>query len=115
MGKKTAAHTPALVPQAHGGALLSGGLPGNRGGGRTPDAFKRWCADQLAGPDREAAVEKVLRDSSHPAYSAMWKAVADRAYGRPKESVEHSGSIGAVIEHQPLTILLPPLDGSGTD
>ncbi len=29
-----AAGGPSLVPQAHGGALLSGGKPGNRGGGQ---------------------------------------------------------------------------------
>lgn len=36
------ANTPALIPQANGrGALLTGGVPGNRGGpGRPPDAIR---------------------------------------------------------------------------
>lgn len=34
---KTAAKSPVHIPQPHGGALLSGGVPGNRGGGRPPD------------------------------------------------------------------------------
>jgi Fe-S cluster biogenesis protein NfuA len=35
-GKKKGAGitAPVLVPQPHGGALLSGGIPGNKGGGR---------------------------------------------------------------------------------
>lgn len=40
--------TPALIPQPNGkGALLSGGVPGNRGGGRTPDAIRRTLRDVL--------------------------------------------------------------------
>ncbi len=37
--RKTAVE-PTLVPQARGGALLSGGKPGNRGGGRPKDALR---------------------------------------------------------------------------
>jgi len=39
---KTAAQTaaPALIPQPHGGALLSGGVPGNKGGGRIADEVR---------------------------------------------------------------------------
>lgn len=41
---------PALIPQPHGGALMAGGLPGNRGGSgrpqhirlRSAEAFDRW-------------------------------------------------------------------------
>jgi hypothetical protein len=40
---------PPLIPQAHGGALLAGGTPGNRGGqpgrsGRRPDWIDEACA-----------------------------------------------------------------------
>lgn len=37
---KSAARLPAKIPQAHGGALLTGGMPGNPGGGRPPDAIR---------------------------------------------------------------------------
>ena len=37
--KKTAAKT-AMVPQKHGGALLPGGVPGNKGGGRPSNELK---------------------------------------------------------------------------
>lgn len=32
---------PELIEQKHGGALLSGGVPGNKGGGRYPDRIKQ--------------------------------------------------------------------------
>jgi hypothetical protein len=39
--KKTAVQTvAALVPQPHGGALLTGGKPGNKGGGRPADKVR---------------------------------------------------------------------------
>lgn len=37
---KSAASVPAKIPQPHGGALLSGGMPGNAGGGRPPDEIR---------------------------------------------------------------------------
>lgn len=36
-----------LVPQPHGGAIRRGGKPGNKGGGRPPDAFKRHARNLL--------------------------------------------------------------------
>lgn len=44
--KKTAAKTAARrIPKHGGGALLTGGAPGNKGGGRKPDVFKAALAD----------------------------------------------------------------------
>jgi hypothetical protein len=43
---KKAATVPTLIPQPHGGALNSGGTPGNRGGGRPSHAVKHaLCGD----------------------------------------------------------------------
>ena len=43
---KKAATVPTLIPQPHGGALNSGGTPGNRGGGRPSHAVKQaFCGD----------------------------------------------------------------------
>ena len=36
-----------MVPQSHGGALRSGGSPGNRGGGRRMDRVKRMLQRDL--------------------------------------------------------------------
>ncbi len=41
---KTAAESPVKVAQAHGGAILSGGVPGNRGGsGRPANLVRARC------------------------------------------------------------------------
>ncbi len=37
-----------LVPQRHGGALLTGGKPGNKGGGRTPSELRALMRKPLA-------------------------------------------------------------------
>ena len=60
--KKTADETPVpLVPQPHGGALLAGGVPGNKGGsGRPPAAFRVKMRDLLADDGVEVARE-ILR------------------------------------------------------
>lgn len=64
---------PALVPQLHGGALLSGGKPGNRGGGRPKAAVRAdllrildeygipHAEAVLAGEDEERK-DKILKD-----------------------------------------------------
>lgn len=41
---------PTLIPQPHGGALLSGGVPGNKGGpGRTPNVIRQFMRGLLDG------------------------------------------------------------------
>lgn len=86
---KSAKAKPDLIPQPHGGALLSGGVPGNKGGtGRPPNWLKDWCDDLLANPEAKKQVEAILKDRDHSAYASMWKAVADRAHGKPRESVD---------------------------
>lgn len=47
-GKKLAGKLPALVQQPHGGALLSGGVPGHKGGGgRPPDVIRKRCRESF--------------------------------------------------------------------
>lgn len=36
------------IEQPHGGALLTGGVPGNKGGGRPKDEIRALCATNLA-------------------------------------------------------------------
>ena len=57
MVKKLAAKLPALVPQPHGGALLSRGLPGHAGGGGRPSSVLR---ERLRGSFQERV--RVLED-----------------------------------------------------
>ena len=46
--KKTNSKGVELVPQEHGGALLAGGRPGNKGGGRTPNEIRVLMREPLA-------------------------------------------------------------------
>lgn len=47
----------ALVPQPHGGAIKTGGNPGNRGGGRTPSELRRRLREAAA--DRVEILEEI--------------------------------------------------------
>ena len=59
----TRGNPPALVAQAHGGALLAGGLPGHRGGsGRTPNALRERMRAALE--DRMHIAEEIADDPS---------------------------------------------------
>lgn len=87
---------PVLIPRPDGrGALNSGGTPGNKGGtGRPPNEFREWCDDLLNRPASRQQVEGILGNQDHPAYATMWKAVTDRAYGKPGQSVQVDATQG---------------------
>ena len=55
------AELPALVPQRHGGAVYSGGVPGHRGGPGRPSSVLR---DRLRGSfeDRVSVLEAIADD-----------------------------------------------------
>jgi hypothetical protein len=100
---KTAAKTPdvvtdsapALVEQPHGGALLSGGVPGNKGGtGRPPDEFKARMRELVTRAEVEQELETVLGTRDHPQWLGALKYATEHGYGKPKESLEVSGKIG---------------------
>jgi hypothetical protein len=91
--------TPVLVPRANGGgALWSGGTPGNAGGsGRPPDEFKalmRSLADRGA---RALAVASILDDPSNPLFLSAAKWATEQGYGRPAQSHEVTGSNGEAL------------------
>lgn len=76
----------AKVVQPHGGALNAGGTPGNAGGtGRPPNWLKDFCDELLHDPKTQAAAKRILAKPS-VLFPAMWKAVADRAHGKPTET-----------------------------
>ena len=64
--------------------------------GRPPNWLRDWCDDLLANPKAKKAVEEILNDSDHSAFASMWKAIADRAHGKPPQSVTHD--VGATLE-----------------
>jgi hypothetical protein len=104
-GPKTAAETAApvvatLIPQPHGGALLPGGKPGNRGGpGRPPDAHRERLRELLSQPEADEMLAKTLRGESFTFKGALvlvdgylfLKAHAyctERAYGKAVRETE---------------------------
>ena len=58
-----AAELPALVQQAHGGAVYSGGVPGHRGGpGRPPSALRERLRGSFE--DRVTVLEEIADDEA---------------------------------------------------
>lgn len=92
--KRAAKTAIARIPQKHGGALLAGGVPGNKGGtGRPPNWLRDWCDELLANEKAKQQVEEILQDKDHQAYHQMWKAVSERAAGKPSMSLEVKGEV----------------------
>lgn len=94
--RETPVKSPVVVEQPHGGALRVGN-PGNRGGGRKPDEFKKLCAALASGDATIAQVEAILQNSTHPAFVAALKWATEHGYGKAKETLEVSGADGAPL------------------
>ena len=93
------AKQPTLVPQPGGkGALLTGGVPGNKGGGRPPDEFKRRMAE-LASSDKALAYLEASLNGEHGPEVALraQQYAAERGYGKVSQAVEHTGKDGASL------------------
>lgn len=92
---------PELVPQPHGGALRTGGKPGNKGGGRPPDEFKRRMAELASSDEALEYLAECLRgDHGAKAAVSAHKHVSERGYGKEPQAVGHevSGPGGGPLE-----------------
>lgn len=74
-------------PGANGGTLKVGN-PGNKGGGRPPDAWKALCADMADRGAKAALAKQVLDDPEHPAWLGAWKFVAEQAHGKAAQTIK---------------------------
>lgn len=81
--------------------LNTGGTPGNKGGGRPPDAWKAKMAALADRWQQALEAERVLDDPAHEYFMAAGKFVAEQAHGQAAKRVEISGD-GA----QPLEIVI---------
>lgn len=91
---KSAAKSPELKAQPHGGALLAGGLPGNKGGtGRPPNVFKTFLARLRQDPDFQDALEKAAKDPTGRGFGAALKVVTDYDDDKPAEKKQIGGAI----------------------
>jgi len=94
--KKNSAESSPSVPSRYRG--LRRGNPGNKGGGRTPDEFRKWCREVLHGPPTVEAVQIVAEQPSHPAFLGALKWLASYGYGQPTEHHEITGKDGAALQ-----------------
>lgn len=90
-GETTTPTAPSLVPQPHGGALLTGGVPGNAGGtGRPPSAIRASLREDF---DRRRVILNEIADDKEAPRSERIKAVetiGKFGLGNAKElTVEH--------------------------
>lgn len=72
------------------GQFVAGDARINRtkpGPGRPTKRFKAWCRRAIANPRTKKQVRKILQNSNHPAFKAMWAEVAAHAHGRPAQAV----------------------------
>ncbi len=96
----TTPNLPVLVPRPGGrGALLSGGIPGNKGG-RPPNEFKELCRRLTTRKATVEAVKAILEDKTHPHFIGALKWATEHGYGKPKETVE----VNATIQHGLLVV-----------
>jgi hypothetical protein len=74
----------ALVIQAHGGAILRGGVRGHQGGGgRPPDEFRRRMAEIASSDEAFAFLEACARGDFGPKFALAALAYAsERGYGK---------------------------------
>lgn len=74
-----------LIPQAHGGALLKGGQPGNKGGGREPSVFKDFLKRLRQDPAFQDTLERAAKDEKVKGYAAALKVITDYDDDKPAE------------------------------
>jgi len=110
--RKPAAKRPALVTQKHGGALLTGGIPGNKGGpGRPPNEYKKLMAELLNSPEAIDALRTVLRDPENRGYAAVRRLVEERAYGKVPQAIDASVTGKLLLVRDVSEV--EPVDGEG--
>ena len=103
----SAANTARRLP----GVPFARGVDARRGhgvkgrSGRKPNWLREFCDDLLASPKCKQQVKEILNDKSHPAFATMWKAVSDRAHGKPEQPIEHGGTIVIREKREPRTLI----------
>jgi hypothetical protein len=103
-----------LVKQPHGGALRVGGK--HFGPGKHRGQIKSELVDMLheilTSSKCKKAITTILGDPKHKHFPSVLSLVWDRVYGKPTETIDLTAKFDAEVRHEPLTILLPLLDGA---
>lgn len=95
MAEKSAEKSAELIPQPHGGALLPGGVKGNKGGGRKPNKFHEWCAAIT----EDEKVHNVLTARAKAGDLKVVEFAAGYAHGKPKQDVALTGDVTIRVEY----------------
>jgi len=87
--KKSADH----IPGKNGGRLLTGGKPGNKGGGRRPKKFSTFLKSLRDNPDVHDAITKAATDHKSRGFGAVVKLAAEYDEDKPKDQKELTGEL----------------------
>jgi len=108
MSEKTAqktAQTIRGIPFANGADSRRGhGVKGRSG--RRPNWLRDFCDNLLASTKCKAQVRAILADKDHPAFATMWKAVGERAHGKPEQPIDHGGELVIRVKREPRSLLV---------
>lgn len=98
MGKTAKKSAPPKRKPAHGkGKLYTGGVPGNKGGGRPPDEFKAKMRELASHDEVLEYLASCLRgDQGGTVAVSAHKHISERGYG--KVPLEVSGPEGGPLE-----------------
>ena len=110
--KKPVQKPVARIISPNGGAKLTPGNPGNRGGakgksGRLPHEYVELCRDLVTSSKALAGVEAILNNSNHPHFVAMYRHLSERGYGKPAQPLTGEGGQG------PVRIVYDEMDDDG--
>lgn len=92
---------PRKNPRFNGAALRPGN-PGNSGGkkgrsGRKPDVYVDLCRDLVTNPKTQASLRRILTNTKHPHFAAIYKHLAEHAYGKPTQPIGNPDSGEIVV------------------
>ena len=99
MVKNRIADVADLVDQPHGGALLNGGIPGNKGGGRPPNEFKQRMAALVSRDDVERYLEECLSGAHGPKiFLQAYEMACNFGYGKPSQPIDVRASEPLIVK-----------------
>lgn len=89
---------PTLIPQPNGGALLSGGMPGNAGGGRPPKTFAAFMRELRESPKVHEAIQRAAEDETSRGFQPVINKLAEYDPEKPGQKLEVAGAGGGPIQ-----------------
>lgn len=100
MAAEKSAHKSVGRPFVKGGDPRQGRGPakGAPNAGRPPDLFRELCRELACSAEDAARI--ALADSKHPAFIGALKWATEHGYGRPAQTIQHTGPDGGPVQVQ---------------